>query len=252
MKGIKLFMAITWLSLIASFSLVAQESNEVVLADEWVVTVNVNDRQAFESALSKHMKFRVDAKDPRQWEVYTQVIGERMQEYVLRSCCTNWNSIEAYRDWSASSKTSAHWNKTVSKYTQGANHYYSEIDTENSNWDNEKEFKYFGVSRMFVKQGQGFVLQKSIKEISDAAKKMQWEKSFSWQSPIGGSNRIELVVGYENYSAMTPPKASFFQRLTEQMGDKAKATSLLETYSKHFTSTDYSVYVHRKDLSMKK
>ncbi|MDG2391904.1 MAG: hypothetical protein P8M49_00205, partial [Thalassotalea sp.] len=111
MKGIKLFMAITWLSLIASFSLVAQESNEVVLADEWVVTVNVNDRQAFESALSKHMKFRADAKDPRQWEVYTQVIGERMQEYILRSCCTNWNSIDAYRDWSASSKTSAHWNK---------------------------------------------------------------------------------------------------------------------------------------------
>ncbi|TRX57017.1 hypothetical protein [Thalassomonas sp. M1454] len=252
MKYIKLFITMAWLSIITSVNAVAEESNEVVLADEWVVTVNVNDRQAFESALSKHMKFRVDAKDPRQWDVYTQVIGEQMQEYVLRSCCIDWNSIEAYRQWSVTSKTSAHWSKTVSKYTQGAKHYYSEIDTENSNWDNDKKFKYFGVSRMFVAPGEGFELRKSIKEISDAAKKMKWEKSFSWSSPIGGSDRIVLVVGYESYGAMTPPKDSFFKRLSELMGDKEKATSLLENYSEHFSHSDYAVYVHREDLSMAK
>lgn len=251
MNALKSLSSTILIMLLCLGSVQAEESSDK-LTDIWVVKVNVNDKQAFESALKKHMQYRVDSGDPKQWRVYTQVIGEQMNQYVLRSCCTNWDKIAEYNAWAAKSKTGQHWAKTVSKYTAGASHYYSEVDNDNSSWDNTKNFKYFSVDSMYPKAGEGLALRDSIKKISDAAKKMQWPESWTWQTRIGGAAQINLVVGHESYADMMPAEKSFFVQLSEQMQDKAKAQNLLETYAKHFARTEYAVYVHRVDLSSPK
>ncbi|MEW6997071.1 hypothetical protein AADZ86_05160 [Colwelliaceae bacterium BS250] len=228
------------------------EENTDNLTDMWVVEVNVNDRQAFESALKKHMQFRVNAGDPKEWNVYTQVIGEQMNQYTLRACCTNWDKIADYNAWASKSNTGKHWAQTVRKYTIAVNHYYSEVDSDNSAWDNSKNFKYFSVDTLTPKAGEGFAVRASIKKISDAAKNMQWPESWVWHNRIGGAAQISLVVGHESYADMMPAVKSFFVQLSEQMKDKAKAQSLLETYGKHFAKSEYAVYVHRVDLSSPK
>ena len=248
MNALKSLSATMLIMLLCLGSVQAEESSDK-LTDVWVVKVNVNDRQAFESTLKKHMQYRVDAGDPKQWNVYTQVIGEQMNEYILRSCCTNWNKIADYNAWAANSKTGQHWAKTVRKYTIEGNHYYSEIDSDNSSWDNSKNFKYFSVDTLSPKAGEGFALRESIKKISDAAKTMQWSESWTWLTRIGGAAQIKLVVGHESYADMMPAEKSFFVQLSEQMQDKAKAQNLLETYAKHFAKSEYAVYVHRLDLS---
>ncbi|WP_068545471.1 hypothetical protein [Thalassotalea crassostreae] len=219
------------------------------LTDVWVIKIDAVDKGKFEQALKAHMQYRVDNGDPRIWNVYTQVVGNNMETYVLRACCTNWDKIAEYRDWSRSKKMSSHWRKTVGLYSKNADHYFSRLDDKNSHWDNTKEFRYFGVTSLYPEPGAGFEVRESIKAISDAAKKMGWEESWAWYNQIGGEPQIQLVVGFESYADMMPAEKSYYERLVDLLGDKEKAQDMISDYSEQFDKTNYAIYVHRESLS---
>ncbi|KGJ88747.1 hypothetical protein [Thalassotalea sp. ND16A] len=230
-------------------SVTAEEQSVAPLTDVWVVTINAANKAKFERALAQHMQYRVDNGDPNTWQVYTQVIGDSMNTYVLRACCTNWDQIAAYKSWARDSKTSSQWRKTVRKYVVKNEHYYTRYDERNSSWDTQKSFKYFSVNTLYPKPGEGFALKASVKALSDAAKQMQWHESWSWHSRIGGKPQMQLVIGHENYADMMPQAKSFFEPLSAQLDSQDNAQQLLEEYEKHFAETNYAIYVLRKGLS---
>ncbi|WNC73923.1 hypothetical protein RGQ13_08015 [Thalassotalea psychrophila] len=249
MKKIHLSLSFIWILCLLSFGLKAAEENTTPLTDVWVITIDNVNKKAFEQALKAHMQYRVDKGEKLNWDVYTQVIGDQLNTYALRGCCTNWDKISDHNDWSKAAKTSKHWHENVVKYIKHREHFYSKADIDNSSWDTTKTFKYFSVDTLYPKPGEGFEMQASIKAISDAAKQMKWPESWSWNSRIGGKPMLQLVVGHESYADMMPQEKSFFVRLSEQMDSKEKAQELLEEYGGSFSETNYSVWVHRRGLS---
>ena len=247
----RIFITLSLLLSLVGFSNIvkAQEPTLEPLTDVRVVTIDLQNKAAFEKALKAHMQYRVNKGDPYTWNVYSQVVGSQMESYVLRACCTNWDKIADYVEWSKGARTSAHWGQNVTKYVVSVDRYLTRFDDKNSVWDTEKNFKYFGVNTMTPAPGEAFSIQSSIKAISDAAKEMKWPESWSWHTRIGGSPQIQLVVGYESYADMMPQDKSFYQQLSEQMNSKEDAQELLEEYGESFSASDYSIYVFRKSLS---
>ncbi|NMP16754.1 hypothetical protein [Thalassotalea sp. Y01] len=247
----KIKTLISALSLLSLLFITAVKAEEEVapLTDIFVVTIKDSDREAFEAALRAHMQFRVNQGEPNKWHVYTQVVGEELETYILRSCCTNWDKIAEHADWSKNAKTTPHWRKHVGKYVVDSAHYYSRYDTENSSWDDDKQFKYFGVESLKIAPGKGIQAREAIKQVSDVAKQMQWQDSWSWHTRIGGEAQVQLVFGYQAYEDMMPPEKSFYQRLVEQLGSDDEARAMIESYGSVFSSSNYAIYVLRKSLS---
>lgn len=223
------------------------------LADAWIMVPNEGQADKFEAAFKKHIKFRLEKKDPRQWETYTPIVGDDLSYYVVRHCCSSWADIDSYRDWAVKAKVSEHWNKHVAPYVKRIEHYFDELDFANSHWPNSNsDFKYYAVTTYHVKMGTSGNIAQGKKALSDAAKAMKWPYSWSWAESIGGTNQLMLVIPYKSYADMAPPKVSFYQSVVNHLNDKAKADEMFKQWSSNFKSTNYSIYTMRTDLSMEK
>ncbi|WP_371378956.1 hypothetical protein [Thalassotalea aquiviva] len=252
----QLFIQIFLTSVLALFCLsgisFAEDAKPKSLADSWIVVPNAGQSEQFEAALKKHLTFRKQQGDTRQWHTYTPVIGKNLNYYVIRSCCTAWNDVDAYKQWGDDKEVGKHWMKNVDKFVQSYQHTYNRLDFENSKWDDTKKYNYFGVNRMTPIPGKGSEIRKYKKAISDNAKAMNWPFSWSWSWEIGGDENLILVFPYESYADMTPPEKPFATALGEHMKDKDKAMEILKNWSSSFSHTTYTVYAHREELSMKK
>jgi hypothetical protein len=221
------------------------------LADVWMMVPNAGQQAEFEAAFKKHLALRAEKGDPRKWNTYTPTVGDNLNVYVVRFCCTKFKDIEAYQKWESDSKIQQDWNKNVDQYVQSYQHGYSRLDFDNSNWPEDDEgFKYFAVTDYQVKMGHGKSIEEGKKVLSDNAKAMKWPYSWSWTWQIGGHERLSLVVPYKDYAGMTPPDKSFARVLAEHLGDEAKANKIFKSWSDNFHATKYTVYVLRDDLSM--
>ncbi|WP_371189076.1 hypothetical protein [Thalassotalea maritima] len=219
------------------------------LTSLYMIRIDSINKDAFEKALIDHMQFRAKQNEQNNWQVYTQVIGEDLNMYMLRSCCTNWDKIEEHNAWAVMSNTAQHWRDNVSQYVVDSARYFSRIDRDNSHWDSSKVYKYFGVESLTVAPGKGFAARAGIKAISAAAKQMQWPDSWAWHTRIGGEAQIQLVFGYDSYADMMPPEKNFYQRLSEHLTSEQAAQAMISEYKSAFLSSNYAIYVYRKGLS---
>lgn len=253
-KSIKIITLSVSLFFFVLSSSIAVSANEkpANLADSWSVVPKSGMQDKFETALKKHLAFRSEKGDTRSWQVYTPIVGDDLNRYVIRFCCTKWNQVDAYVKWSLDNKVNDHWNKYVDKYVASYQHYYSRLDFDNSHWpDPAPDFKYFGVRDYQVKMGKGMALQNSKKMLSDYAKAMNWPYYWSWSQTIGGSEHFNLVLPFKDYADMTPPEQSFGKALAKHLGDQEKANKVFADWAANFKWTKYTIYRHRPELSMK-
>lgn len=240
---------ITLLICVSGFSMVSQAAEELApLTEIWEITVADDNREFFEDALKEHMQYRVNKGDPQTWAVYTPVVGEQLNTYQIRACCTDWIEIEGHNEWAKGAKTANHWRNTVAPYVSKTEHYYYHFDAPNSNWD-YGQFNYFSVNTSKPIPGKTFQLQKAIQAMSVAAKEMGLPLSWGWFHRIGGEPEVQLVVAYQSYSDMMPMNKPFFQQISEYLNSKEEAQSLLEQYGESFSETHYSIVILRNDLS---
>ncbi|WOH38004.1 hypothetical protein RI844_01855 [Thalassotalea fonticola] len=233
-----------------SFSAFAADEKPPSLADSWVMVPNAGQQAQFEQAFKEHLKFRVSKGDPRNWNTYVPVVGNDLNFYVVRFCCTAFKDIENYIKWENDNKVNDHWNSTVHQYVARYEHYYSRVDFANGNWpEGENNFKYFAVTDYKDKMGTGKSISDGKKMLSDTAKAMKWPYSWAWTWQIGGDGGLSLVIPYEGYAGMAPPEKSFAAAFAEQIGDKQKAEDALKSWTDNFHSTTYTVYRIREDLS---
>lgn len=236
---------------ISSLALAAEEAKPLSLADTWLMVPNPGQNKLFEEAFKEHLKFRVKQGDPNQWLTYTPTVGNKLNHYIVRYCCTSFKKLDEYDKWAQKSKVGEHWQKNVAKYVQSYQHSFSRLDFENSHWpDTEKKFTYYGVTRYKTKMGMGKSIEAGKAQLSNVAKEMKWPYSWSWAWKIGGKKGMSLVIGYDDFNAMTPPEVSFMEAYAKQTGDEKATEELFKSWAENFHGTEYTIYKYRADLSM--
>ncbi|MBY5979591.1 hypothetical protein [Ferrimonas balearica] len=223
------------------------------LAEMWVITPKVGEAGKFEEALKRHVAYRKDKGDSREWRVYIPTLGNNLNYYVIRSCCSNWAEVDSYLAWQTKNKTGEHWRDNVSPLIASVGHNFAEVDMANSRWpEGDSGFQYFGVTRYSVKAGEGAGTEADKAALSENAKAMNWPYHWAWSWNVGGKPTLNLVVPYTNYAGMADPDPGFAASLAKHMGDEDKAKALLESWSSHFSGTEYQLYRLRMDLSLVK
>lgn len=250
MKGFAALAASYALVCLLPATAAADSHEQPDLAELWVVVVKDGMDEKFTDAFKKHLKVRAKAKDPRAWQVYTPVIGDDLNHYGIRYCCFTYADMDEYQAWTRDAKTVEDWNANVDPYVESYRHYLQTMDFENSNWpEDAPDYRLYGVTRYAHKMGTNASIEQSKAALSQAAKDGNWPRNWSWMRNVGGSGGLELVVPYADYAAMEPPEEGFGAFLARLHGEE-QARKLLGDFSDNFTSSDYTVYRHRPDLSM--
>ena len=245
----KFYSILCLLLLVPGWCVAADEKQPTVIADSWVMVPKAGHEYQFEAAVKKHMAMRAEKGDSRVWHTYTPVTGQDLNHYVVRSCCTEWADQDSYRDWSRQN-TMQHFNDTIHPHVESYSHNFSEIDRKNSHWGDDVKAHYVGVSSYQVKMGKWRQMNAALEKMSKLAKDNNWPHHWSWSYPVGGPGTVNLVIPFENFADMAPLDESFYEFISKKMKSEKKAQKMFEQFSGSFSSADYQIYRHRKDLSM--
>lgn len=222
------------------------------LSDVWWVVPKSGMENQFESAVATHMAFRADVGDSRQWWGYYPVIGKNMSAYVFRSCCYEWADQDAYAAESSDKGYGKHWNENVHQFVDHYHHYIEKTDWAHSYWPEEgTDGPYYGVTEWKWKEDAGPESSAARKELSKIALEHDWGNKrgpWVWMSRIGGSPTLMIVAPYADYASMAPPESSFYEMVTEAVGEE-KGDALFADFSSGFASSDYSVWRYAENLS---
>lgn len=227
---------------------VAEDKPPQVISDGWTMVPKEGHGMELEEAIKAHMAYRHEKGDTRHWDVYVPVTGSDLNRYVVRSCCQPWAEMDSYRKWS-SEHASKHFNETVHPHVKKYMHNFGEVDMENSNWGENVDANFVGVTVWEVKSGKGAQASKAIKKMSDLAKNHNWSRSWSWNYPVGGSQAIMLATPFKNYAEMAPMEENFYQFAMKHLKEK-KVDEMFKMFNGSFSGSNYTIWRHRKDLSM--
>ena len=219
------------------------------IAESWTMTPKAGMANEFETALKAHMDFRASKADPRQWDTYTPYVGDDLGFYVVRSCCASWAAIDGYSQWQNDAGTQAHWNANVDQYVASYAHAFFAVDMENSNWKSNPDYRFVGVTNFKPKRGSSEALNSAIKQMSTHAKEGGWPRSWAWTWQIGGNGGLSLASPMMSLAEMQQDQP-FSKFLAEKMRSEKKAKALLKEYNEQFEESSYTIYAHRKSLSM--
>jgi hypothetical protein len=228
----------------------AQAQEKEMLAEAWVMQPKAGMEQAFEKSFKEHIDHRQKLGDPRVWHVYTPVLGDKLNQYLVRSCCFEWKDMDSYQQWAIDKDAMKHWNNNVDGKVHHYAHYMSTMDMANSHWPDTVVANYVGVTYFEIKPGHWAEVEAAVKLMSDVAKANKWPYHWSWSYPVGGKPGLNLVVPYENYTQMTPPEQKFDALMVKHLGSAEKAKAFWKSWSGNFDSTHYNIYRHNKALSM--
>ncbi|MFZ9052780.1 MAG: hypothetical protein ACO22K_07160 [Woeseiaceae bacterium] len=241
--------------LLLPFGLLAEDHEEAPgsLTDVWLMVPKKGMETEFETAVKAHMAFRAEAEDSRNWLAFMPVIGHNLSVYQFRACCFEWADQDAYNAENQEKGLGANYNENVWQYVDHAHHYIEYMDWENSHWpDGESDGPYFGVTAWKMKPNQGSGPREARLKLSQMAIENGWgdtDNQWLWHWRIGGPNELRIVSPFDNYAEMAPPEQSFFEFIAEHMGSEEEASALFDQFGSGFAGSDYTVWVHRKDLS---
>jgi hypothetical protein len=232
----------------------AAEDAPPPLAEMWMVTPKAGQGSELRKALAEHMKFRAENGDPRSWQVYTPLLGEKLSQVGIRFCCFNWADQDAYREWSKNAKkVGEHLEKHVAPHAEHWAHYFESINWGNSHWtDSADSATLFAVTEFTVKPGQAAEFKVARDEILQIALNQGWatdQNSWIWSSTIGGAPKESIVIPHANFASMDREEESFSQFLAKHMGADA-AASLMKQFASSTSGSEYQIWELQKDLSM--
>jgi hypothetical protein len=227
---------------------VAEDKPAQVISDGWTMIPKADHGDEFEAALKAHLAYRAEKGDTRQWNVWRPVTGGALNRYTVRSCCDTWAEQDSYRKWTQEN-IGNHFNETVHPHVEKYMHNFGESDMENSHWGENTDASFVGVTMWEVKQGKGGQANRAITAMSNLAKEHDWPRNFSWSYPVGGSNRVMLVVPFSNYADMAPMDENFYQFAKKHLKEK-ELDKMFDDFNGSFSSSDYTIWRHDKELSM--
>ncbi|NNF67995.1 MAG: hypothetical protein HKM98_10855 [Gammaproteobacteria bacterium] len=240
-----------FLALWVTGPVIADDHKAPDMVDSWVMVVKDGHTENFEKALKEHLKYRAKKGDTRVWKTYEPIIGDDLNHYVIRHCCSTYAAMDDYRNWTQKSKTGDHWNDNVDEHVAEYRHHLIRVDMKNSHWpEDDSSYELFGVTTWDAKSGRAAAISSSKAALSEAAKSGDWPRYWSWSTQITGEGGLMLVSPYSNYADMETPGDGFAAFLAEQVGQE-KAGMMLSSFSENFHGSEFSVYRLNRELSMK-
>jgi hypothetical protein len=227
---------------------IAQEKSPEILAETWVMTAKAGKQADLEKGIKKHVAHRTELKDPREWMVFSQILGNDLGSLFVRSVGFTWADMDSYESWSQKKNPQKHFNRHVDPAVSNYGHYLSSLDVTNSHWPEDTKFNFVGMTSYAVKYGHSNAMKKDLKLLSDAAKAQNWPGHWSWSESIGGRGGVNLAAPYKNYADMAPPEETFRALMIKHMGSEDQADEVLGRWISHFESAEYTIYRLRKDL----
>ncbi|MCW8107174.1 hypothetical protein OPS25_01480 [Alteromonas ponticola] len=219
-----------------------------ILAEMWVMVPKEGQMEQLEQAIREHSKFRQSKQDSRKWNIYSPVLGHKLDRIAVRATGFTWQDMDGYRDWAEKQGINKHWMETASQYVDHYHHYLSVIDHENSHWGSDVKYNYVGVTSYVPKVGHWGDIEKDKKALADAAKAEKWPYHWAFASQVGGRGDLTLAVPYQNWAAMAPPEQKFSQVLAKNLGNEEKAKELMKNWASHFEEISYNIWALRNDL----
>ncbi len=222
------------------------------LSDVWLMEPKAGMEDEFFAAVAADKKFRDDAGDSRQWDVYTVEMGDHMGVVQFRACCFDWAGQDAYDVETKEKGFSDHWNENVHQFVDHYHHHLQQMDFENSHWpEGQEEGPLFGVTTWKVKGGSGPASSDARKKLSQLAIEGGWgsdSNNWLWHWSLSGAPDLMLVSSYENFAAMADPEQSFMDFLSEEIGAE-EAAELFKAFNSGLGESDYTVWRHQPELS---
>jgi hypothetical protein len=238
---------------LSSFSIMAQDAPGS-LAEEWLVTVKPDRMAEFHAALKEHVDVRVAHGDPWRWEIFSGYTGDKIGQYAIRYCCTEWSELDAYEKWNRDNPAVIeHWMTKVHPLLEKTEHYYNAIDWPNSHWkSSDKPYRYISLDEWTIKGGHEAQLTAARKKMSQIAINQGWSdagNSWVWFSPIGGKSRIAIAIPHENLAGLAGPSESFGEFLARHLGSAEAARELMQQFSSASWQMETSIWVHHPEFS---
>ncbi len=237
------------LMLLCVAPLVGAADKPEAVASTWVIWFKPGHDADFEAAIKAHAAWRKQAGDPMRWRMYTPVVGEDLDYIVIRSEGHQWADFDAEESWGRKADSGKAFNDQVGAHVAKVAHYFGADDKENSFWTDNKNYRYYGVSRVRFRPGAESDFFDAIKTVVAGAKAGKYPRSWSIDRLIGGSNDINVVWPYTSYADMKRVEPSFAEILATHLGSAAESKALLNRLGAAIESSTYTVYVARPDLS---
>lgn len=227
----------------------AAEKKPTLLADVWAFTPNSGQEAEFVSALKEHIEFRAEKKDPRKWHIYNKVLGDDLNTYFIRSCCSQWADQDTYIEWGKNAGTVKHFNSTVGQYVAHAGHNFSILDQGNSHWPEDTVAHYVGVTNYKLKAGPNKKFKAALKIITKILKDNNWPESWSFGYALGGDrDNMSLALAYKDYADMEAPEVNVFEFVSKHLKSEKKAQNLFDDFSGGIESSSYNIYKENTSL----
>jgi len=225
------------------------------LAEMWVMVPKAGHSSEFYDGLEKHMAYRTEQGDPRKWEAYTPLLGDDLNRVAVRFCCFSWADQDSYRAWNEENREiNKHFGEHVAPHVEKWEHYFESMDWKNSHWGSELgPYKYFAVTDFSIKAGKGGDFDSARDTMSQVALNQGWASGdhvWLWASTIGGKPQESIIIPHANFASMDRDEDSFFTFLSEHMGAEA-AVNLMEKFSDSTWNSNFQIWEHEEDLSMK-
>jgi hypothetical protein len=222
------------------------------VTDTWIFWPKDGQGLKFEAAVKEHAAWRKGAGEGFTWSVYEPVVGQDLSYYVIRTTGHQWQDFDANEDWAAKSKAVDVFEKKLGPYVARMEHYFGEIDLDNSHYADSSDYKYYYVSEMHVELGARAELMTALSTIHKALVDEKWPYSYLIEWTTGGKESMNLVVPMKGYADLADPKPSVREVLTKTLGSQGAAAAVVRQFNRSFDSALSTVYVYRPDLSTPK
>ena len=236
-----------------STSIMAQEAPSP-LAEEWLVTVKPDRLADFDTALKEHVDMRVAHGDPWNWEIFSGYTGDKIGQYAIRYCCTDWAEIDAYEKWVRDNPAvMEHWMTRVHPLLEKTEHYFNVIDWANSHWKSgEGPYRFISVDAWTIKGGHEAQLATARKKMSQIALNQGWSdagNSWVWFNQIGGEARLLIAIPHKNFASMAGNGESFGDFLGKHLGSPEAAAELMQEFSSSTWQMETTIWQHHPEFS---
>ncbi len=222
------------------------------IATIWVIWPKEGQSSQFEAAIRKYAAWRKSAGEKISWQIYQPVVGSDLGHFVIRSGQHTWKDMDSIEAWELQAKANEAYEEQVGPFTGRAEHYFAETDTKHSHWIESPDYRYFGVSSYTTKPGTYRDRMEAMNKIQKAVEDEKWAYPYEISYGIGGRSAMNIVTPMKSYADMADPDPSLMKILAKSLGSESDAADTMKQFSNTIEGVDYTVYVHRPDLSTPK
>lgn len=213
----------TALTLLGSMSIAVAQDEEKTDGIARVALITPKDGHAkkLEEAIVKYHHYMGTKEGSLRWQWFSIETGKDTGKYIARTGNHNWADFDAEHDWDEESGEK--FMSLVQPHIANVVVTMSRRNDELGIWPESMEgYKYFSVSRWYIKQGQGSAFKEGLKKVDGILKANGWPDYYRFFNPVsGGSGNVTLVVSpRKNFADMAPKEPDFWSIINKAMGEE--------------------------------